>query len=441
MGIGSTQLWARARQSLIDGGTRSGQEYLFFVVNVYMLIAFLSLVVFGLLNLAESRSLVAHFELVGGLAVALNAIGLRATRNVSLARAYFLVIILTMLFAMLLTGGTEGSGIFWFFTFPVIAFFLTGRQQGIRWMIGLYAMIGITFLLSELDILSIPYAPITIRQLVVSVTVVAIGIYAYQGAREQAERTSHAVDQTKSDFVALASHQLRTPISAISWFAELLLSGDSGRLTSEQRKNIEQVYASNQRMAALVGDMLTVSSLDMQSLPIAPVQSDLTELSRGALGDIKKSLLADRKLTIQEDYPDDLPSITLDPDIMRTILHNLLSNAIKYTPDGGTITIHISTSDKKLHHGSAGSVHIAVKDTGYGIPKAVQTKIFSKFFRGPNITDKDTDGTGLGLFIVKSLLDYVGGTVSFTSRKDVGSTFTVTLPLEGMLEKGGIKDA
>lgn len=402
------------------------------VVNAYMVMAFLSLLIFGLLNLTESRTLVGQFEIAGSLAVAINAVGLRTTHNVSLARAYFLVIIMAMLLAMLLTGGTEGAGIFWFFTFPVMAFFLTGRRQGIWWMAALYAMVGITFLLSEMELVSIPYAPITIRQLLVSVAVVAAGIYAYQGAREQAQRDQKGVDQTKNDFVTLASHQLRTPISAISWFAELLLNGDAGKLTNEQRNDIEQIYASNKRMAALVGDMLTVSSLEMKSLPVKSIECNIADTSRAVLKDMKKTLLAGRALTIDELYAKYLPKVMLDPQIIQTVLHNLLSNAIKYTPDGGTITIHIFTSEERLRRTSQGSLLIEIKDTGYGIPKAAQAKLFSKFFRGANITEKDTDGTGLGLFIVKNLLEYVGGTISFTSRKNAGSTFVVTLPLEGM---------
>jgi signal transduction histidine kinase len=436
-----TNFFVRAWRSLLYGGTAAGQEYLFFVVNAYMLLALLSLVLFGLLNIIEERAVLGRLELTGGLAVAVNIVALRLTRNVSMARTYFLLIILAMLFVMLVTGGTQGAGIFWFFTFPVIAFFLAGRKQGMWWMAGLYGMVVVALALTRLSVIHVPYAGITIRQLLVSLGVVAVGIYAYQGAREQAQRDSQEINRAKSEFVTLASHQLRTPISAISWFSELLLSGDSGKLTREQRENLDQIYASNQRMAALVSDMLTVSSLDMKSLPVEPIKADITAISWSVIKALEKSLLSERKLTIHEDYAPNLPKVAVDSSIMHTILHNLISNAIKYTPDGGTITVHISQvsqANENEAQNSQGSLHIEVKDTGYGIPKAEQKKLFSKFFRGSNIKEKDTDGTGLGLFIVKNLLDYVGGSIHFTSRKNAGSTFTVTLPLEGMRENKGV---
>jgi signal transduction histidine kinase len=437
----STPSFTQIQRSLLYGGARTGQEYLVFVVNAYMVMAFWSLVIFGLLNIWEGRVVVGRLEVVGAVAVAVNMVGLRLSHNVMIARAYFLCIIMTLLFVMLVTGGTAGAGIFWFFTFPVTAFFLAGRRQGVMWMMGLYAMIIGSLALSRASVISIPYAPITIRQLLVSVGVVAVGIYAYQGAREQAQRESEAIDRAKSEFVALASHQLRTPISAISWFSELLLSGDSGKLTREQRDSLDQIYASNQRMAALVGDMLMVSSLDMKSLPVEPVKADIAAIAWAVHKGLEKGPLVGRKLTIHEDFAPDLPKVTVDRSIMHTIMHNLLSNAVKYTPDGGTVTISLSRSDDKLYPASSGSLRIVVKDTGYGIPKAAQTKVFSKFFRSPNIKEKDTDGTGLGLFIVKNLLEYVGGRVDFTSRKNAGSTFTVTLPLEGMqATKGAKKD-
>ncbi len=212
----------------------------------------------------------------------------------------------------------------------------------------------------------------------------------------------------------------------------MLLNGDTGTLTQEQHKTIEQIYKSNQRMNDLISDMLIVSSLAVGSLPVKPVQTNITTLSSAILKDAKDSLLVGRILTITEQYAAHLPKIPVDQDIMRTILQNLISNAIKYTPDNGTISLHITRTREQLHPDSQGSLRIAIEDSGYGIPKDAEAKIFTKFFRADNIKPKDTDGTGLGLYTVSMLLDYVGGSMNFVSKENVGSTFVVLLPLEGM---------
>ncbi len=402
------------------------------VMSVYTLLAFLSLLVFGLLHVWGGNNFLGRLELAGAMAVGLNAVGLRLHRNVATARMFLLLAIIVMLFVMFTTGGTHATGIFWFFMFPVMAFFLAGKRQGLWWMAGLYAMLLGAVVLVRLDILSTPYAMVTIRQLLVTLGVVTVGIYVYQGTRETAESQMEGIDRTKSDFVALASHQLRTPVSAIAWFAEMLLNGDTGTLTQEQHKTIEQIYKSNQRMNDLISDMLIVSSLAVGSLPVKPVQTNITTLSSAILKDAKDSLLVGRILTITEQYAAHLPKIPVDQDIMRTILQNLISNAIKYTPDNGTISLHITRTREQLHPDSQGSLRIAIEDSGYGIPKDAEAKIFTKFFRADNIKPKDTDGTGLGLYTVSMLLDYVGGSMNFVSKENVGSTFVVLLPLEGM---------
>lgn len=240
--------------------------------------------------------------------------------------------------------------------------------------------------------------------------------------------------RTKSEFVTLASHQLRTPIAAVSWLSELLLGGDAGKLNPEQRQHVEGIYHSNQRMAALVGEMLIVSSLDLRSLPVSPQKTDVAKLAADVVKE-QSEQYKDRRQHIMEQY-DHVPELMCDAGIMKLILRNLLSNAIKYTPQGGRIQLHIHADPHtQLQPGSAGSLVIAIADNGYGIPKSVGDKVFSKFFRGKNILQKDTDGTGLGLYMVQSLLQYIGGRITFISQENAGSTFTVVLPLEGMKKR------
>lgn len=240
------------------------------------------------------------------------------------------------------------------------------------------------------------------------------------------------VMHAKSEFITLASHQLRTPLSAVSWMSELLLNGDAGPLNTEQREHVNGIYHSNQRMAALVSEMLIVSGLDLHSLAIIPQKTELPVLTSNVIKELAAAH-AGHHPKIHEAYEPRLPSVQCDQEIMKTILRHLLSNAIKYTPRSGKVTVNITLNHgKKLRPQSQGSIIIEVSDTGYGIPKAATSKIFSKFFRAKNTSLRDTDGTGLGLYIVKTLLDYVGGRVTFHSEENKGTTFTVVLPIEGM---------
>jgi PAS domain S-box-containing protein len=249
------------------------------------------------------------------------------------------------------------------------------------------------------------------------------------------------IEHAKSEFVTLASHQLRTPISAIKWYSELLLTGDAGKLSDEQREYIQQVYGSNLRLAAIVDAMLTVSALELGSVTVRPELSNITALCRLQLADVLHMQPAKKELHITENYSEKLPKIPLDQAITKLILRSVLSNAIKYTPKGGNIDISVQPTTEKLSANSRGSVRITVKDTGYGIPQNQQKNIFVKLFRAANIKEKDTDGTGLGLYITKGLLEQVGGRISFTSREGAGSTFEILLPLEGMQPRSGADDS
>ena len=279
--------------------------------------------------------------------------------------------------------------------------------------------------------LALYYDDIAIRQLLVSMIVVTVGVYVYERAREQSEARTRQADTAKSEFATLASQQLRTPISAINWFAEMLLSGDAGKLSKEQAEHIQQIYDSNQRMAVLVDAMLMVSSLELGNLPLRPEPTDMAATASKIVKD-QIATAPERGIRLKEQYDTTLPKISFDPHILKIILQNVTSNAIKYTPDKGSISVEITRTNEKLKPQSHGSIAIIVSDSGYGIPVEAQSKIFTKFYRANNIKSKDTDGTGLGLFIVKAVLDYIGGRISFDSHEGKGTTFIIYLPIEGI---------
>ncbi len=237
------------------------------------------------------------------------------------------------------------------------------------------------------------------------------------------------IDRAKTEFVSLASHQLRTPLSAINWYAEMLMSGDAGILNKEQAEYLKEIYHGNARMTELVNSLLNVSRLELGTIAVEPKPTNLAELCDSVLAEQVQEIKA-KELIMKKKY-DALPEVAVDPRLMRMIVQNLMTNAVKYTPNKGTITLQLKKKGKQLE--------LTVADTGYGIPKSQQSKIFTKLFRADNVREKIADGTGLGLYIIKRILETGGGDIEFTSVENKGTMFTVTLPLSGMSQKTGSK--
>ncbi|MFC1687349.1 ATP-binding protein [Patescibacteria group bacterium] len=238
------------------------------------------------------------------------------------------------------------------------------------------------------------------------------------------------VDQAKTEFVSLASHQLRTPLSAINWFAEMLIAGDAGKLNKQQKEYLKEIYDGNQRMVDLVNALLNVSRLELGTFMVEPVSTDIIKLAKSVLDELKPQI-DEKRIKMKQENNTNIPKINVDPKLMRIVFQNLLSNAVKYTPQRGKVSITIDMNKKELK--------ILVKDTGMGIPKSQHDRIFTKLFRADNVRESDTEGTGLGLYIVKAIIDQAKGKVWFESEEGQGTTFYVTLPLSGMKKKTGTK--
>lgn len=239
------------------------------------------------------------------------------------------------------------------------------------------------------------------------------------------------IDKAKTEFVSLASHQLRTPLSAINWYAEMLIDGDAGKLNKEQMDYLSQVYNNNQRMVDLVNSLLNVSRLDLGTFAIEPEKMDIIKIAKDVIKELVP-IITRKRQNITEIYQPNLPLINADPKLARIIFQNLLSNSIKYTNAKGKISISIKIKNEKY-------IEIKVTDNGMGIPALQQDKIFTKLFRADNVKATDTEGTGLGLYIVKSIVENAGGKIGFVSEENKGTTFTVDLPRSGMKEKKGTK--
>lgn len=248
------------------------------------------------------------------------------------------------------------------------------------------------------------------------------------------------VDQVKSEFVSLASHQLKSPLSAINWYTEMLLAGDAGAVNEKQKDFLEEVYHSSQHMVDLVNALLNVSRLELGTFIIEPEMVHLKDISKSVFEEMKPKILG-KKLKIEGKY-EFTDKISADPKLTRIIFQNLISNSVKYTPDGGKIVLSIKkemANEGISKQFSKGSILITIEDTGYGIPKSQQSQIFSKLFRADNIKPKVVEGTGLGLYIVKSIVDHSGGQIWFDSKENRGTSFYVRFPLIGMPKKEGTK--
>jgi signal transduction histidine kinase len=247
------------------------------------------------------------------------------------------------------------------------------------------------------------------------------------------------IDTAKTEFVSLASHQLRTPLSAVNWYTEMLLDGDAGKINVKQKKYLAEIYNGNQRMVALVNALLNVSRLELGTFAIEPTTVDMNVVAAQVIDDLKpQTIQKEQTLTFSTE---EVSKIVADEKLLRMVIQNLLANAVKYTPEKGKISLVL----KKLAAGTPlegrvfkdDSTVIIVSDTGYGIPLDQQERIFTKLFRADNVLERDTEGTGLGLYIVKSIVTHAGGEIWFTSVEDGGTTFYVVLPASGMKQKPG----
>lgn len=227
------------------------------------------------------------------------------------------------------------------------------------------------------------------------------------------------IDKAKSEFVSLASHQLRTPVSAMKWNLELLATATSDQLNDSQKMYIQKIEGMLDRMQSLIDDFLNVSKLELGTLVAQRAPFDLTQFF-GSIIDEYRVYALQREVEVATNWGDTFGTFVSDSHLLNMAISNLLGNALKYTPAHGTVYAFAELNDTELI--------IQIRDTGIGIPEEDKEMIFSKLFRASNTQSYGASGTGLGLYIVKEAIRILGGTVTFESRVGEGTTFTVILP-------------
>lgn len=237
------------------------------------------------------------------------------------------------------------------------------------------------------------------------------------------------LEDAKDEFLSLVSHQLRTPLTATKLSSEMLEQGIAGELSTEQKEYLGRITAASARMISLVGDILNISRIELGRVKVEPVPTDINRLIEKQLEELRP--VAEEKCgTLEFTADKKIPKINVDADVLKLMLENLLSNAIRYCHAGEG---RVEVAFKKAKQGYV----LSVSDNGIGIPAATQKKIFHRFYRADNAMSFNTDGTGIGLYLVKIISDAVGAKTWFESTKNQGTTFYIQLPPSGMKARKG----
>lgn len=227
------------------------------------------------------------------------------------------------------------------------------------------------------------------------------------------------LERAKDEFISLASHQLRTPASAVKQYAGMLLQGYAGNMTDQQVRMVETIYECNERQLTIVNDLLKVAQIDAGKVHLKPANTNIIQIVRTIIQDLASKFEA-RDQTVDYKKSRGKLLVVIDPDLMRMVFENIIDNASKYTPEGKRIEVSVNALDDHIA--------VAVRDEGVGIEQKDIPQIFRKFARLPNVLSNKVGGTGLGLYWAKKIVDLHGGDIHVFSEPDKGTTFTIRIP-------------
>ena len=227
----------------------------------------------------------------------------------------------------------------------------------------------------------------------------------------------------KEDFMSTATHQLRSPLVGMKWTLDMLIHGEAGKISADHKSWLKSAYKSNERVIDMVDAMLNAMRVESGEVKFIKTDIDINGLMKSLVDELI-SVAKEKKLKVTMDFDEKIKFFKGDEEKLRVALQNLVHNAIKYTPEKGEVDIKTIDEDGKLK--------IEIKDTGIGIPDAERKDVFRRFFRGSNAMFSDIDGTGLGLYITKNVVERHGGQVWFDTKLNKGTTFYITMPFDGL---------
>jgi signal transduction histidine kinase len=259
----------------------------------------------------------------------------------------------------------------------------------------------------------------TLRALCDQVALVVRNIQYNEELAQKNDELTH-LDQLKSDFMATMSHELRTPLTSIIGYSDMLLSGMTGELNDKQSTFVDSILKGGESLLNLINDVLDLTKIEAGRLELNREPVDLRAALLGVLPVIKPRA-QDKRIRISTFLPTDLPLVSADPGKLNQILLNLLTNGVKYSHENGGVSLEARTTGEL--------VEIWVNDTGIGIAKEDQDKVFQRFTQIDSSATRSQGGTGLGLAIVKELVELHGGTIRLQSKLGKGSSFIFTVPI------------
>lgn len=248
----------------------------------------------------------------------------------------------------------------------------------------------------------------------VTVLIMTIGTFVIRGVEKIAE-----ANIIKSEFISIISHQLCTPLSAVRWNLEILETEGNRNLSEKQRTFLENIKKSNEKMLKLVDDLLELVRIDQGKSVFKMENADVAVLTKEVIGELEH-LKQPKNIKIVEMFDSNLPEARVDLRKMKMVLENLIGNAIKYSYDNQEVRVTIKSGKEEIS--------IIIQDKGVGIPRHQHSRVFEKFFRSSNSSRYRTEGVGIGLYLVKTILKHFDGRVWFESEEGEGSTFFVSLP-------------
>jgi len=229
------------------------------------------------------------------------------------------------------------------------------------------------------------------------------------------------LDKAKDEFLSMASHQLRTPLTSVKGYISMILDGDAGKVSADQKKLLDEVFLNSERMVGLINDFLSVSRIQTGRFVIEKTPLDLSLVVEQEINSLRQNATA-RQMEFVYEKPANFPMLDIDESKIRQVIMNFADNAIYYSHPNTNINVSLSVEN--------GNAVFTVKDTGIGVPKTERDQLFTKFYRASNAKKTRPDGTGVGLFLAKKVVDDHEGKIIFESTEGKGSTFGFSLPIK-----------